>query len=138
MKLVMLIAYKIGLAQAPGVSVEGTVDGQTWSGMQSTSIFQEDEIPTKYSFKVPLDLVDVTLLATPDPYVQHLQLDSGPKLFGESIRVPGLEGDQPELKIYRYQPTTLRIVVADADGQPIELTGGQTSRRSFGSNEIRS
>jgi hypothetical protein len=53
--------------------------------------------------------------------IQHIQVGSGPKLFGNSIRVTKLEPPPIELTIYRYRPTTLRISLVDATGNPVEL-----------------
>ena len=84
-------------------------------------------MPLRHTFKVPRDLTDVTIES--ELFIQHLQVGSGPKLFGNSIRVPKLDADQLELKIYRYLPTTLRIVLVDAFGKPVEMKGDQLPGR---------
>ncbi|MDB5387834.1 MAG: hypothetical protein JWM11_3480 [Planctomycetaceae bacterium] len=108
-----------GFSRIPNVTVKGKVGEQAWTRI---SRFDELEIitePLAYSFKVPSNLTDVTI--EPGDYVQHLQLGNGPKLFGTTIHVDRLGTDQLELKIYRYRPTTLKVIFIDAAGKQVVM-----------------
>jgi hypothetical protein len=111
----MALGWILGFARIPSVVVNGKLSDQPWT---RTPNFLELEPPT-YSVKAPRDLTDVTF--EPSNYVQHLQVGSGPKLFGRAIRIPKFDSDRFEMTIHRYQPTTLKVVFVDADSQQITL-----------------
>jgi hypothetical protein len=97
----------------PSVVVNGKLSDRSWT--RSPNILELE--PPKYSVKAPRDLTEVTF--EPSNYVQHLQVGSGPKLFGKSIRIPKFDSDRFEMTIHRYQPTTLKVVFVDADNRSI-------------------
>jgi hypothetical protein len=78
-----------------------------------------EEFPKTCFVRVPRGLGDMTIQS--NSLIQHIQVGSGPKLFGTSIRVTKLEPAPLELTFYRYRPTTLRISLVDAAGNPVEL-----------------
>jgi len=102
-------------AGIPSVTVKGQLPDQAWTRVPNIV-----ELDAKtYSIKVPRDLRDIVF--QPSEYVQHFQIGSGPRLFGKSIRSPRFDQDQIDVTIYRYQPTTLKVVVVDAEGMPVAL-----------------
>ena len=116
----MAIALQIGLAQTPMISVEGTLRTQAWSVSGGWGMLWQDELPTESSLKVPRDLVDMTIAA--GNYVQHLQVGNGPKLFGESIHVPKLDGPRwaEHLSLHAHNASDFLV---DANDQPIAMNG---------------
>jgi hypothetical protein len=120
------------LADSPYLDVKGTLAGNPWSAQSSGPflLFEPEETsdedeskpkpdPHVQSLKIPQGVEDLTLDAG-YPF-QHLQIGSGPKLFGKSFRIPKFDSDHLDLKIYHYKATTLRIRLVDADGKPVAM-----------------
>lgn len=75
--------------------------------------------PNHVSLKVPRDVKGLVLESIYP--LQHVQIGSGPKLFGSSFRIPDEPDGPMDVKMYRYKATTLRIRLIDADGKPIPM-----------------
>lgn len=113
-------------ALVPAVNVSGKLNETPWSRTPNILELDGDANPSVYSSKIPADLTDVSIEA--GTYAQHLQIGSGPLLFGTTLRLPKLDGRDLKLTIYRYRPTTLRVTFMDAANQPIVLKDDQLPR----------
>jgi beta-lactamase regulating signal transducer with metallopeptidase domain len=108
-----------GFSRVPSVTVKGKYRGQDWSRTPNFSELDADPERPKYTCKIPAGLTDVTLEA--GDYVQHLQLASGPKLFGRTLHLDQIGAEPLALKIYRYRPTTLKVEFVDSARKPVVL-----------------
>jgi protocatechuate 3,4-dioxygenase beta subunit len=103
----------------PNLLIRGKIGEQSWTRTPNFLELGSDTEPPAFTVKAPYDLTDVTF--EPNDYVQHVQLDAGPKLFGKRFHVNQLGADIFDIKIYRYQPTTLKVTFVDAGGKRIVL-----------------
>lgn len=109
-------------ARVPFVTVHGKWGDQEWTRIPHILELSDAEPPT-YTAKLPQELTETTLEM--GDYIQHVQIGSGSKLFGKSIVIKAPVGDQLDVNLYRYRPTTLKLIFVDAAGKPIAMRGNK-------------